>query len=170
VTAAFDQTKLQTLGKIIVRLLSIVIRQTFSALADEEHLIIKYKVSHIHKKLHQTQHAAFIRKVQTIALHVAKEARISNKQVHSSFAQKIIQLYAGWLVDHVSKVDRELAALLIGKAPESELESDIETHEHLVVPHSYTSFLDSDNASIQDRNLFERMKKMLKLSTKKANN
>jgi hypothetical protein len=30
-------------------------------------------------------------------------------------------------VDHVSKVDRELAALLIGKAPESELEADVES-------------------------------------------
>ncbi|KAA6360260.1 MAG: hypothetical protein EZS28_044213, partial [Streblomastix strix] len=90
-------------------------------------------------------------------------------QVPTHFSQRIIQLYSGWLVDHVSKVDRELSTLLIGKAPESELEADnIMTENFLVVPHSYTNFLDSDNASIQDRNLFEKMKGVLKLQ--KQNN
>jgi hypothetical protein len=39
--------------------------------------------------------------------------------------------------------------LLIGKAPESELELDVDAPEDLIIPPSYTQFLDSDNASLQ---------------------
>lgn len=61
----------------------------------------------------------------------------------------INKLYSSWLIDHVSKTDRELSALLIGKAPESELELENDAPiDILYVPDSYTHFLDSDNASL----------------------
>jgi hypothetical protein len=55
--------------------------------------------------------------------------------------------------------------LLVGKAPESELEAEISVPKELKVPHSYTQFLDSDNASLQDKTLFDKMIKFLKLKT-----
>ncbi|KAA6357069.1 MAG: hypothetical protein EZS28_047404, partial [Streblomastix strix] len=83
--------------------------------------------------------------------------------IPSTHAQSLIRLYSSWLTDHVAKMDRELATLLVGKAPESELERDVPVPSELKVPHSYTQFLDSDNASLQDKTLFNKLVRVLKL-------
>ncbi|KAA6360668.1 MAG: hypothetical protein EZS28_043805 [Streblomastix strix] len=144
-------------------MLGILVRQTCGTFADEEQMMDKYRIPRHHSNVHFSQHSVFIRKLYTTMLHIAQSAENFKTPIPSTYSQTLIQLYTGWLVDHVSKVDRELAALLIGKAPDSELERDVVLPPDLVVPISYSQFLASDNASLQDRNLFEKLKRMLRL-------
>ncbi|KAA6381139.1 MAG: hypothetical protein EZS28_023334 [Streblomastix strix] len=85
--------------------------------------------------------------------------------IHPSNAQLLKQLYIQWLVHHVSKTDRELSQLIIGKAPESELETDITippAHQ-FITPKSFKSFLESDKSTQIDKVYYERMKKLFKM-------
>ncbi|KAA6389168.1 MAG: hypothetical protein EZS28_015307 [Streblomastix strix] len=170
VTNAMDETRLHELSQTIIKMLAILVRQVFNVLSDEEVLMKKYRIPLSHYKNHELQHAQFLRKVQTISLQIASNARVKGKPIPSTHSQTLIQLFSSWLIDHVSKIDREMSALLIGKAPESELERHVPMPLELVVPPSYLNFLDSDFASIQDKNLFERLKKVLRVSTEKISN
>ncbi|KAA6379561.1 MAG: hypothetical protein EZS28_024912 [Streblomastix strix] len=158
ITLSFDEAKLKQLSVIIRKLLEILIRVTFSSLSDEEDLITKYHIPHHHKKDHHAQHAVFLRKIQQEILIIARATKQHSKQ-----------LYSGWLVNHVSKVDRELTTLLVGKAPESELESQDLFYYQLSIPQSYSHFLESDSASIQDKNLFNKMLNILELKVDQQN-
>ncbi|KAA6378674.1 MAG: hypothetical protein EZS28_025798, partial [Streblomastix strix] len=152
-----------------IEIAGIVVRATFASLRDEEHLINEYKIANTHKKEHYIQHAAIIRKIQQAMLSLA-QSRTKDAQtlIPSSHAQSLIRLYSSWLSDHVTKMDRELVTVLIGKAPESELEREVQTTSKLHVPHSYTQFLDSDNASLKDRSLFTKLIKILKLKDSRS--
>ncbi|KAA6386380.1 MAG: hypothetical protein EZS28_018092, partial [Streblomastix strix] len=165
VTTIMSKTQLKELVKKQLAIAAILFRTTFATFIDEEYLIIKYKIPHLHKKAHYIYHATIIRKIQTLMLSIASSSR--NKEgpalIPSSYAQSLIRLYSSWLTDHVAKMDRELATLLVGKAPESELERDIPVPNELKVPHSYSQFLDSDNASLQDKTLFNKLVRVLKL-------
>ncbi|KAA6377634.1 MAG: hypothetical protein EZS28_026841 [Streblomastix strix] len=164
-SALMNKTQLKDIVKKQLEIARIVIRATFHALYDEEHLIHNYKIAHSHKKVHHIQHAALIRKIQSQMLSIANSSHSKDgySLIPSTHAQQLIQLYASWLTDHVQKNDRELTTLLIGKAPESELERDISVPAELIVPPSYKSFLDSDNASLQDKKLFNMMIRVMKL-------
>ncbi|KAA6368669.1 MAG: hypothetical protein EZS28_035804 [Streblomastix strix] len=164
-SALMNKTQLKDIVKKQLEIAGIVIKTTFHALFDEEHLIHNYKIAHSHKKQHDMQHAAIIRKIQSQMLSLSNSSRTKDGYtlIPSTHAQQLIRLYASWLTDHVQKNDRELVTLLIGKAPESELERIVSIPSELHVPPSYTQFLDSDNASLQDKTLFNRMIKVLKL-------
>ncbi|KAA6393544.1 MAG: hypothetical protein EZS28_010933 [Streblomastix strix] len=103
VTLAFDETKLRWLGKIIERMLGILVRQTCGTFADEEQMMDKYRIPRHHSNVHFSQHSVFIRKLYTTILHIAQSAENFKTPVPSTYSQTLI------------KVDRELAALLIGK-------------------------------------------------------
>ncbi|KAA6365494.1 MAG: hypothetical protein EZS28_038979 [Streblomastix strix] len=125
VILAFDETKLRWLGKIIKRMLGILVRQTCGTFADGEQMMDKYRIPRHHSNIHISQDSVLIRKLYTTILHIAQSAENFKYPIPSTFSQTFIQLYTGWLVDHVSKIDREQAALLNGKAPDSELERDV---------------------------------------------
>jgi hypothetical protein len=54
---------LKDLVKKQLAIASIVVRTTFSVLYDEEKLIQNYKIAQSHRKAHENQHAAIIRKI-----------------------------------------------------------------------------------------------------------
>ncbi|KAA6387000.1 MAG: hypothetical protein EZS28_017474 [Streblomastix strix] len=164
-SALINKTQLKDIVKKQLEIANIVIRTTFYAFFDEEHLIHNYKIAHSHKKVHHIQHAALIRKIQSqmLSLQNSTHTKDGPALIPSSHAQQLIRLYASWLMDHVQKNDRELVTLLVSKAPESELERIVNVPLELHVPPSYTQFLDSDNASLQDKTLFNRMIKVMKL-------
>ncbi|KAA6393288.1 MAG: hypothetical protein EZS28_011185 [Streblomastix strix] len=65
---------------------------------------------------------------------ICNSARSKIRPVPTSVSQDLIQLFASWMNEHASKIDRELAALLIGKAPESELERNMAIPPYMTVP------------------------------------
>lgn len=149
----------------ILKLLQWLVKATFTCFADEELIIHKYKIAKTHRKGHYSSHASFIKKIQQQSLHIGKAAKSKkdNYVINQSFSSSLSQVYIGWLTEHVVKYDRELSALLIGKAPPSELDKDVNLSV-FKIPFSYTQYLDSDNASLQEKNMFEKLKKLLHLN------
>ncbi|KAA6388293.1 MAG: hypothetical protein EZS28_016182 [Streblomastix strix] len=171
--AAKENTdELKAHGRCITHLLHMLVKALFATFDDEERNIIKYQIAGSHKKQHEVSHAVFMRKVQAEVLLISGAGR-SGKPIATTHAATLMQIFSAWMVEHATKIDRELSAHLIGKAPQSELEKEIYLGDMgkkivtLKVPHSFKSFLGSDNASIQDRNMYEKMKKLLKLQEAK---
>ncbi|KAA6398716.1 MAG: hypothetical protein EZS28_005754, partial [Streblomastix strix] len=185
--------------KAIEGSLRMLLTSTFLCFEDEEKLIIHYQVPNSHKNPHFKQHATLARKLQSEILQICailrgkgkqkgkqgqKEEKLNKNQagqqqsdIPASHAKTLMQMYSGWLLDHVDRIDRELHAILVGKAPQSELEKEIimgncgdkvgkGTKHNFKIPHSLVQFLDSENASIQDRAAFERVLKALSIRLK----
>ncbi|KAK2944580.1 hypothetical protein BLNAU_20487 [Blattamonas nauphoetae] len=157
-----DDAKQKEKVRTLLDVVALLVKSTFSAFDDEETIIHKYKVQRAHRRGHHKAHSAHLRKLQKEVLTIAKFAR-AGRPVQTTHAQNLIQLYTQWLTEHVTKVDRELSALLAGNAPESEMEREMEVLKAMKVPQSYSAFLDSENASIQDQKLFEKMKQVLRI-------
>ncbi|KAK2943285.1 hypothetical protein BLNAU_21809 [Blattamonas nauphoetae] len=157
-----DDAKQKEKARTLLAVLALLVKSTFSAFADEEAIVVKYKVQRAHRRGHYKAHSVHLRKLQKETLSIAKFVR-ADRPVPTALAQNLIQLYTQWLSEHVTKVDRELSALLAGNAPESEMEREMDVLREMKVPHSYSSFLDSENASIQDQKLFEKMKHVLRI-------
>lgn len=122
-----------------------------ACLADEEHLMEKYKIPVLHKKKHFVEHSSFVRRLTQMALQGAQG---------SASTTAVIQLMGMWISDHILKTDRDFASMLLGTAPQSDLEREIRMNV-AKVPHSFTEYLESDNANLQDRSLFNTMLKTL---------
>ncbi|KAH7819913.1 uncharacterized protein MONOS_15734 [Monocercomonoides exilis] len=157
-----DSADLKEKDNAILKAVMLLVKKTFAALSDEEHLIKKYKMPADHRSRHYSGHASLVKKLQTNILNIEKVAK-KGKSLMASQAQQLMQVYVGWLTDHVGKVDRELTALLVGKAPSSEMERDVRLNQ-FTVPPSYSQFLESENASLQEKSLFEKMLKILHLN------
>ncbi|KAK2949850.1 hypothetical protein BLNAU_15245 [Blattamonas nauphoetae] len=159
---ADDEVKQKEKAKVLLSVLALLVKSTFSGFHDEEQIIQKYKIQRAHRRGHYKAHSAHLRKLQKESLGIAKFVR-GGKPVPAAHGQNLIQMYTQWLTEHVTKVDRELSALLAGNAPESEMEREMDILHEMHVPSSYSAFLDSENASIQDQKLFEKMKHVLRI-------
>lgn len=160
-------SRLHTQRKAVGKTLGILVRSTLSGLSDEEHLMHKHHIVGAHRKEHYLSHSNFIRKIQSAVLHIASAAKSKKEPIPPQFARRLTDIYTGWLSEHVVRLDRELFALLNGKAPPSELEKEVSLKD-FVIPHSYSQFLDSDNASLQDKSLFEKLMKFLGFTSSHA--
>ncbi|KAK2950937.1 hypothetical protein BLNAU_14127 [Blattamonas nauphoetae] len=155
-----EATRKRERRKALMNMMSFLIRTTFNAFSDEEALIDRYRVEKGHRRAHLRSHCTLLRKLQKATLQLAKGAK-KDEALATSHAQNLIQLYTQWLTEHVTKIDRELSALLAGNVPESEMEKEVEVVTDFTVPRSFNDFLESENASMQDQKLFEKMKHVL---------
>lgn len=156
--------------RALSKVLSLLVQATFTTLSDEEHVMRKYNIAPIHRKTHAASHTAFLKQLQTAVLQIVRVLRQDMKNtgedvdvVWAKYAQRLSQVYISWLTEHVQKIDREMVPLLAGKAPESEMERDIRL-DVFRIPASYQEFLEGDNATMQEKALFQRMVKALKLT------
>lgn len=126
----------------------------FAMFSDEEHLAKKYKLPRAHRNAHYDGHAVLAKKL--IAEGLSTAALISHgKPISQKSAANTIQIVATWLNEHVKKQDRELVTLILGSAPESEMEREVPL-DTTTMPPSFKRFLDSDDATFEDSKGFRQ--------------
>ncbi|KAA6359638.1 MAG: hypothetical protein EZS28_044835, partial [Streblomastix strix] len=147
--ALSELTDHQEKARAVMTILSMLTKAFYYALFEEEDCMVKYGVPQNHLKSHGTTHAVIIRKYQEIcvpiashahhALHKMKDQEDTKGDHHTKGQQKgfvgyeiqpqhadnLMQLFSAWLGDHCTKVDRELNAILAGRAAQSALERDM---------------------------------------------
>ncbi|KAH7832166.1 uncharacterized protein MONOS_957 [Monocercomonoides exilis] len=147
-TSDVEERKAKHMIELKQKLRSFVVA-FFLSFSDEEVMMRRFSVSHKHRKKHFSEHINQVRKICKFVISAAREGVSS---------QSVVENTGMWLSDHVAKTDKELGTILMGKAPPSELERDVSLDvipEESIFPMSFINFLQSDDASLVDRNLYE---------------
>ncbi|KAA6363808.1 MAG: hypothetical protein EZS28_040665 [Streblomastix strix] len=158
-----DEEHLKNIRRCVLNLLSIVFRFFCNCLSDQEKMINNYSIDANHRQFHEAFHAVLVEKLQNLCFKIIKSARDSKKAILPVFAQKLKNFFASWLNEHVIAVDRDLATLLMGKAPDSELDRFVSISQRLTMPKSYIEYINNKYTPARIKQKFEKLKQILRL-------
>ncbi|KAA6372436.1 MAG: hypothetical protein EZS28_032037 [Streblomastix strix] len=162
-TISEDEEHLKNIRRCVLNLLSIVFRFFCNCLSDQEKMINNYSIDIKHSHFHEAFHAVLVVKLQKLCFKIIKSARDSKKAIPPMFAQKLKNFFASWLNEHVIVVDKDLSTLLLGKAPDSELDRFVSISQRLITPKSYIEYISNEYVPSKIKQKFEKLKKILRL-------
>ncbi|KAK2942022.1 hypothetical protein BLNAU_23061 [Blattamonas nauphoetae] len=140
-----DETKTKDDRKVALNLFLIAF---FGALEDEEKLMTKYRIDRKTRLRHMNDHTRMIRKMVG-AVQTALEA-------DTNAAEDVVRVIEAWLTAHVLVNDRDIA-LRLNNSISSVDATTVVLPTTLLVPSSFSRFLHSDHASLQDQTAFDNL-------------
>jgi hemerythrin len=152
------------MSKLIIPAVSRLVVVFFQTLYDEEKLMERYSITRQHIKKHDTQHLALVRKIYDASRHILHSKGNTNVILQ---IQTLTRTINDWIMSHTLNADRELGALLSGKASKTIMEDVNVDLLNFQVPKSFEVFMMSDEVSMPERESFEKFKKEILVFSKK---
>lgn len=122
-----------------------------SVLNDEEGLMARLRVIGRHVKMHQTEHVAVLKGL----LEAIHQMALGKGSVTA-----VLEQINMWVTEHVAQMDKELATLISGKMESEEIDGEVDLKAGHI-PRSYLEYLDSDNASMQEKTDLHKLHSLL---------
>ncbi|KAH7831140.1 uncharacterized protein MONOS_10743 [Monocercomonoides exilis] len=118
---------------------------TFIHFSDEEKMMLSYKYPTKLRNEHLMAHIQLLRKLVTF---------LDRMNTHHVPLTEVVLFSSTWIVNHIQSLDAELSLFLLQKGDQNDLNGAIDL-SHFEMPGSIEVWLDSDQAPMKEKVLFE---------------